>query len=113
MEIFNFLTSTKSTKLTIPNIYDKGVQKETHRIGLRLRDLFPVPSLSWVNQPFDPTLKGVVDISDTLKWHVSIMSRDEEARVFTAGFDAVQNVVVTVQVAVEDEYHWELRKDKA
>lgn len=41
------------------------------------------------------------------------MSGDEKARVFTAGFDAVQNVVVTVQVAVENEYHWELRKDKA
>lgn len=52
-------------------------------------------------------------MSDTLKWHVSITSGDEEARVFTAGFDAMQNVVVTIQVAVEDKYHGKLRKDKA
>lgn len=52
-------------------------------------------------------------MSDTLQWHVSITSGGEEARVFTAGFDAVENVAVTVQVAVEDEYHGELRKDKA
>lgn len=80
---------------------------------LSLCDLFPVPSLSWVNQPFDPSLKSVVEISDTLKWHASITSGGEESRVVTAGFDAVQNVVVTVQVAIEDEYHGELRKDKA
>lgn len=76
-------------------------------------NLFPVPSLSWVNQPFDPSLKSVVEISDTPKWPASITSGGQEARVLTAGFDAVQNVVVTVQVAVEDKYHGELRKDKA
>lgn len=34
------------------------------------------------------------------------------SRVFTAGFDIVENVAVVAQVAVEDEQHGKLRKDK-
>lgn len=43
----------------------------------------------------------------------NIISCCRECFVFTAGFDAEQNVLVGVQVVVEDEDHRELGKDEA